>query len=108
MQYAVIETGGKQYLVQKGQELDIELLKKQKKLEFAPLLVFGADGVEVGQPLVNGVNVTAEVVEPIVKDKKLQIMKFKAKKRVKTRTGHRQKYTRIKIASIGGGAAKQK
>jgi len=97
---AVIATGGKQYLVETGQELDVELLGDVKKAEFEPLLVIDGEKVQVGQPHVAGVKVTAEVLEE-VKGEKIKVLKFKAKKREKTLTGHRQHYSRIKITKIG-------
>jgi large subunit ribosomal protein L21 len=96
---AVIATGGKQYLVKKDQTLQVELVGDAKKLEFAPLLVIDGDKVQVGQPTVAGVTVKAEVLDT-VKGEKLEILKFKAKKRVHKQTGHRQKYSEIKITSI--------
>ena len=97
---AVIATGGKQYLVETGQELDVELLGEVKKPEFDALLVIDDEKVKVGQPHVTGVKVTAEVLEE-VKGEKIKVLKFKAKKREKTLTGHRQHYSRIKITKIG-------
>lgn len=87
-------------MVQKGQELDVELLKEQKKLTFEPLLAFDEKSAKVGQPLVSGAKVTAEVTEPKVAGEKLRIIRYKAKKRVNKQTGHRQKYSRIKITNI--------
>ena len=101
MKQAVIKTGGKQYIVTAGQVLDVELLGDVKKVEFEPLLVFDEDSADVGKPTVKGVKVSADVVEPRIAGEKLKIFKFKAKKRVKTLTGHRQKYSRIKITAIG-------
>lgn len=100
MKYAVIESGGKQYLVEKDQVLDVELVGDSKKLEFTPLLSFDDKSAKVGTPSVSGGKVIAELVEPRVLGDKIKIMKFKAKKREKTLTGHRQKYSRIKITSI--------
>ena len=100
MKYAVIQTGGKQYLVEPGQELEVELVSDKKKLEFEPLLTFDEKTAKVGNPSVSGAKVVAEVVAPEVKGDKVKIMKFKAKKRVKSLTGHRQKYSRIKITAI--------
>src|SRR3990167_9821084 len=100
MKYAVIETGGKEYLVEKDQQLDIELVEDKKKLEFEPLMVFDEKSAKVGKPTVSAVKVSAEVVEAKIAGDKVKIMKYKAKKRVKTLTGHRQKYTRIKITAI--------
>ena len=96
---AVITTGGKQYLVKAGQELDVELLGDKKKLEFDALLTIDGDSVKVGAPFVDGAKVTAEVVDE-VKGEKIKVLKFKAKKREKTLTGHRQRYSRIKITKI--------
>jgi large subunit ribosomal protein L21 len=96
---AVITSGGKQYLVKPDQILDLELVGDVKKLEFDALLVIDGAKVSVGAPLVEGAKVTAEVIGE-VKGDKLKIMRFKAKKRVKRLTGHRQHYTQVKITSI--------
>lgn len=96
---AVITTGGKQYLVKNGQELDVELLGDKKKLEFDALMTIDGDTIKVGAPFVDGAKVTAELVEE-VKGDKIKVLKFKAKKREKTLTGHRQRYSRIKITKI--------
>ena len=98
---AVIEAGGKQYLVQKGQELDIELVGKDKKLAFEPLLIFDDKNTTVGTPTVKGARVSAEVIDQ-VKGDKIKVLKFKPKKRVRKLTGHRQKYSRIKITGVRG------
>ncbi|MBI4101272.1 50S ribosomal protein L21, partial [Candidatus Microgenomates bacterium] len=93
MKQAVIQAGGKQYLVRQDQELEIDLIDGAagKKLGFEPLLIFDEKSTQVGQPTVKGGKVTAEVVKSEVKGAKVKIMKFKAKKRVKKMTGHRQK-----------------
>ena len=96
---AVIATGGKQYLVKTGQVLDIELLGDKKQTEFDVLMLIDGKDVKVGRPNVAGAKVTAEIVEE-VKGDKLKVLKFKAKKREKTLTGHRQHYSRIKITKI--------
>lgn len=97
---AVIATGGKQYLVEKDQVLDVELLGDVKKAEFDVLLLIDGDTVKVGAPHVAGVKAHAEVVEE-VKGDKIKVLKFKAKKRVKRLTGHRQHYSQVKITKIG-------
>ena len=98
---AVIRSGGKQYLVEKGQTLEVELLNGAKKtLELEALLVIDGDKVSVGKPVVKDIKVKAEVLGE-TKGDKLKVMKFKAKKRVKKTTGHRQHYSQIKITSIG-------
>ncbi len=96
---AVITSGGKQYLVKPDQILDLELIGDVKKLEFEPLMVIDGEKVSVGAPTVKGAKVTAEIIGE-VKGDKLKIMRFKAKKRVKRLTGHRQHYTQVKISKI--------
>lgn len=100
MTKAVIQTGGKQYLVSKGTTLEVELLKEAKNLTFEPLLIINEDAVKVGNPIVKNAKVTAEVVESIVKAEKVTVIRYKAKKRVKKIQGHRQKHARIKITHI--------
>ena len=100
MKQAVIQTGGKQYIVKQDQVLDIELVADEKKLDFKPLIIFDEKGAKVGTPHVSGGKVTAEVVEPSVKGEKVHVLRYKAKKRVRVLNGHRQKYTRIKITNI--------
>lgn len=97
---AVIASGGKQYLVKKDQVLELELLGDAKKVELDALLVIDGDNTKVGAPFVDGVKVVAEVVEE-VKGEKVKVLRFKAKKRVKRLTGHRQHYAQVKITKIG-------
>ena len=84
--YAIIADGGRQYKVEEGQELDIDLRD---------------DGVQVGQPVVEGATVTAEVLAE-VKGEKIYVQKFRRRKDSKRRTGHRQRYTRIRVSKISG------
>jgi large subunit ribosomal protein L21 len=97
---AVILTGGKQYLVESGQELNVELLDPATKPSFDALLVIDGGNTTVGAPLVDGVKVSADVVEQTVKADKVIAIRYKAKKRVNKKRGHRQKLTRIKITKI--------
>lgn len=97
---AVIATGGKQYLVSEGDVVDIELIKDEKTVDFQPLLVIDGDKAIIGQPTIEDVKVSAEVVEPMVKADKVVAIRYKAKKRVKKVQGHRQKLTRIVIKKI--------
>jgi large subunit ribosomal protein L21 len=96
---AVIASGGKQYLVEKDQELELELLGDAKSVEFDVLLLIDGDKVKVGKPHVAGAKAEAKVVEE-VKGEKVRVLKFKAKKRIKRLTGHRQRYSRVKITKI--------
>lgn len=101
MKQAVILVGGKQYIAREGETLRVDLLPAgTKELETGALLLIDGDKTTVGTPEVKGVKVKASVVEPEVKGEKLRIIHFKAKKRELKRTGHRQKYSLIKIESI--------
>src|SRR5437763_1901421 len=92
---AVIATGGKQYLVTEGEELEVEKLPAEKNASFEALLVIDGDKISLGKPAVTGVKVNAEVLEQIVKAPKVTAIRYKAKKRVHKVRGHRQKLTRI-------------
>ncbi|MCA9330423.1 50S ribosomal protein L21 [Candidatus Saccharibacteria bacterium] len=102
MKKAVIATGGKQYVVAEGEAVDVELIKSDKKtVSFPALLVIDGDKTTVGTPEVSGVTVTAEVSEADVQGDKVTSLRFKAKKRVHTVKGHRQRHTVLKIKKIG-------
>ena len=100
MKKAVIQTGGKQYLVSEGEVVEVELLKGDKKVSFEPLLLIDGDNVKVGTPAISGAKVTAEVVNADVQADKVTSIRYKAKKRVRTVHGHRQHHTILKITSI--------
>jgi large subunit ribosomal protein L21 len=101
MKKAVIATGGKQYLVQEGETLEVELLNTDdKKVSFDTLLVIDGASVTVGAPLVSKVKVTADIVSADVQNDKVTAIRYKAKKRVHKVHGHRQHKTVVKIASI--------
>jgi large subunit ribosomal protein L21 len=100
MKKAIISTGGKQYLVYEGETLDIDLVDAEKALSFEPLLTIDGEAIKVGTPMLNGVKVTAEIIDAEVKGDKVLAIRYKAKKRVHKIRGHRQRYTRIKITKI--------
>lgn len=98
---AVIQTGGKQYVVQEGDTVSVELLKDAgKTVSFDTLLVIDGENVSVGAPLVDKVKVTADVVEADKQADKVTSIRYKAKKRVRTVRGHRQHQTILKITKI--------
>lgn len=100
MSKAVIATGGKQYIVQEGETIRVELLDTgEKQVTFEPLLVIDGNDVKIGTPAVSGVKVTADVLDEVRNDKVTSI-RYKAKKRVHKVRGHRQRMTAIKIAKI--------
>lgn len=99
---AVVRVGGKQYIVAEKESLLVDRLPDgTKELTLEPLMVFDGKDVQIGTPAVAGMTVKAKVLEPEVKGEKLRIIRFKAKKRVHTETGHRQQYSRIEIGKIG-------
>ncbi|HPQ82297.1 MAG: 50S ribosomal protein L21 [Candidatus Saccharibacteria bacterium] len=98
---AVVKVGGKQYLVSEKETLMVDLLPEgTKELDLDALLVIDGDKTTVGAPLVKGVKVKAKVVDERVAGDKIRVIRYKSKKRVNTQTGHRQKYSKIEIASI--------
>ena len=102
MDYAVFKTGGKQYRVQPGDTLDVELIPNEVNsiAEFDEVLALSDGGeVTIGAPLVSGAKVTAHVVSHY-KDRKLMVFKIKAKNRYRRKRGHRQTYTRLCIQDI--------
>jgi len=100
--YAVIETGGKQYRVSEGDAITVERLPHQvgDSIEFERvLLVAGAEGVTVGQPVVAGARVVARV-ESVGQGPKILVWKYRPKQRYRRRQGHRQLHTRLRIEKI--------
>lgn len=97
---AVIQSGSSQYIVSVGDTIAIDQKTETKTLEFEALLVIDDKSTQVGQPTVDKVKVTAKVVDPDYKDKKVTIVKFKPKKRYLVRQGHRQQYTLVEITAI--------
>ncbi|UTX51207.1 50S ribosomal protein L21 [Candidatus Saccharibacteria bacterium TM7i] len=101
MTKAVVKIGGKQHIVTEKETLLVDLLQEgTKELTLDALLVIDGDKTTVGAPTVKGVKVTAKVVEAEVKGDKIQVIRYKSKKRVHKVNGHRQKYSRIEITSI--------
>ena len=101
MKKAVIQTGGKQYVVSEGETVNVELIKSAgKTVSFDPLLLIDGDKTEVGTPTLAKVKVTAEIVEADVQADKVTSIRYKSKKRVHTVRGHRQHYSVLKIGKI--------
>lgn len=102
MKYAVIKTGGKQYKVTEGQVIEVELLESTDSTFIFEevLLVVDGDNVQIGTPTVEGMKVYADVIAD-VKGDKIEVFKYKSKSRYRKHTGHRQKYTQVKINGIG-------
>ena len=97
---AIIETGGKQYIVEQGTEIYIEKLDGQAtdKVVFDKILML--DG-KIGNPYVEGATVTGKIVKH-GKQKKIRIFHYVSKQKSTRKTqGHRQPYTKVEIAKIG-------
>ncbi len=102
MVYAVVVSGGKQYKVEVGQTIDVDLLSAEpgETIELSRvLMVSGDDGIEVGQPLVSGASVVAEVIGG-VRGRKIIVFKYKSKKGYAKKQGHRQSYTQVRIDDV--------
>ena len=99
--YAVIETGGKQYRVQQGDILDIELLAAEEgaSIEFDALAVSNGSELSIGTPVVDGAKVKASVVKAL-RGKKIYSFKKKRRKGYRRKIGHRQELTKIKVEEI--------
>ncbi len=101
MMKAVVRIGGKQYIVAEKDILLVDKLPEgTKELTLDALLTFDGTATKIGTPLVDGVKITAKVIEPVVAGDKLRIIRYKSKKRVHKETGHRQKHSQIQIQSI--------
>lgn len=100
--FAVVKTGGKQYLVSPGQKLRIEKLdaKEGGKVVFSEVLLLADDKkVEIGTPTVKGAKVEARVLKQ-GREKKIIVFKYHAKTRYRKKKGHRQHFTEIEVTKI--------
>ncbi|GIW64855.1 MAG: 50S ribosomal protein L21 [Patescibacteria group bacterium] len=100
--FAVIKTGGKQYLVKEGDEIVVDRLenKEQEKIELETLMIFTDDGdnIEIGSPFLKE-KTQAEIVSH-EKGEKIRIARFKAKVRYRKVKGFRPQLTTLKIIKI--------
>ena len=102
MKYAIVESGGKQFKAVEGTALEVDLLPVEvgEQLDLNQVLLFvDGDEVKVGAPELNGAKVKTTVVSHI-KGPKIIVFKYKPKKRIRVKTGHRQQYTRLMVNSI--------
>ena len=102
--YAIIDDGGKQYTVRKGDLVRVELKEAAvgSELRFERVLLIGSpEGTKVGKPTVEGASVVA-LVEAEEKGKKVHGLRRRTHDRSRTRWGHRQKYTVVRVTGIEG------
>jgi len=101
--YAVIRTGAKQYRVQPGDVLEVELVEGTKGAEISfpdVLLIVDGDNIQIGKPTVAGATVTAEVIDPDKKAKKVIAFKFRRREGYHRKRGIRAHHTVLKIRAI--------
>ena len=102
MNYAVIKTGGKQHKVEEGEIISIEKLNAEEgeKVEFEEVLAIKSEGkLQVGSPVIDGAKVTGTVLSQ-EKEKKVVIIKMRRRQDYRSKLGHRQNLTKVKIDSI--------
>jgi large subunit ribosomal protein L21 len=100
--YAIVETGGKQYRVENGSLVQVESLPGEVggTVELSDVrLVHGDNGLVVGQPLIKGAKVTAEIVDQ-GRTRSIMVFKKQRRKNYRRTKGHRQGFTRLRITGI--------
>lgn len=99
--YAIIQTGGKQFKVEEGQEIFVEKLTGEAgdSVTFDEVLFVGGDDAKVGTPLIDGASVEA-TIEKQGRAKKVTTFLYKRRKDSHRKQGHRQPYTKLSINSI--------
>lgn len=100
--YAVIEAGGRQVELTAGRFVDIDMVAAETDQEFVfekVLMIVDGDKSMVGTPFIEGAKVTGRVIDHI-RDKKITVYKYRAKKGTRKRTGHRQHHTRVFVSAI--------
>jgi large subunit ribosomal protein L21 len=102
--YAIIEDSGQQFKVSAGDIIRVdlrELADETSQLVFdRVLLLSDGESGQVGTPVVAGAKVVADIVDPLAKGEKIDIITYKRRKGERRRKGHRQKYIEVKIAEI--------
>lgn len=105
--YAVVRTGGKQYRVAPGNILEVEKLDGEVGEELVlddVLMIVNGDSITIGQPVVPGASVIATITGQH-RGEKIMVFRYRAKKRIRVRRGHRQYLTRLQIRSVNDGSA---
>ena len=103
MRFAIVESGGKQYRAVEGRTIEVDRLALEEGTQYnieRVLLMADGDDVMVGTPTVDGIEVKVTVAEHF-KGPKLISFKYRPKKRIRVKGGHRQQYTRLMVDSIG-------
>ena len=100
--YAIIETGGKQYRVQNGDEIYVEKLNAEtdEEVVFDKVIALSDKTLKVGKPYIKDATVKGTVLKN-GKGKKITVFTYKPKKSSSRKMGHRQPYTKVRITEIG-------
>ena len=102
MKYAIVEDGGKQYRAVIGESIEVDRypLELGEEIDMDHvLLIADGENVKVGTPFIQGAKIAATVVAQ-VKGPKVVVFRYKAKERIRSKTGHRQQYTKVRIDAI--------
>jgi large subunit ribosomal protein L21 len=102
MKYAIVKDGGKQYKAVIGETIDVDRYPLEVGQEFdmnQVLLISDGETATVGTPLIDGAKVQGTVIAHTM-GPKVTVFKYMAKERIRTKTGHRQKYTQVRIDAI--------
>ena len=102
MKYAIVEDGGKQYKAVEGESIEVDRFQAEigETIDLDRVLLISDDGkTSIGTPYLKGVKVAA-TVEAQIKGPKIVVFKYKPRVRYRVKTGHRQRYTRLRISSI--------
>lgn len=103
MALAIIETGGKQYIVSPGSKIKVEKIKDKRvkdEIVFDKVLLFEEDGkVKIGTPFLEKIKVTGTIIDED-RNKKIIILKFRPKTRYKVKKGHRQPFMKVRVKKI--------
>ena len=100
--YAIVQTGGKQYRVEPGDTVRVEYLLGEagRAVDLDDVRMVSHEGeVVLGTPSITGAKVTAEIIEQ-GRDKKVIVFKYKSKTRYRRKNGHRQRYTELRVTGI--------
>jgi large subunit ribosomal protein L21 len=102
MKYAIVEDGGKQYRAVIGESIEVDRypLEVGEEIDMdRVLLISDGENIKVGTPFIQGAKIQATVVAH-VKGPKVVVFRYKAKERIRSKTGHRQQYTKVRIDAI--------
>ena len=104
--YAVIAASGRQYFVREGETflVDLQQTERGATIEFDRVLMIGGtdEKAKIGQPVLEGAKVVAEVVDPDQGQEKIHVRTYKRRKNYRRHKGHRQRMTEVRVQSITG------